>query len=286
MSMIASCVDGTGAYLRLKVAQELYKKTPDRLDADEAHRLDAIVARQMLIEERILASPEAAALAPGAAALSRAVGEIRSRYASDDEFLADMARSGLDAAGLSRSLARDLQVEAVLERVGANVAGVSDTDVELYYLMHRDSFRRPETRSLRHILVTINDALAGSDRASAQARVAAISKRLLKTPKCFGEQAQRYSECPTALSGGKLGTLIRGQLYPELDAVAFELAPGGISPVVESPLGFHLLQCVAVEASCELTLAEVHEKIRERIAKSRRDAAIKGWISQLLRQPA
>ena len=284
--MTLPAISATSAYLRLKVAQQLFQKTPDRLESHEAARIDTLVARQLAIEERVLASPEAAALVLGDTAVGRAVGEIRGRYASDDEFCSDMATQGLDAAGLARAIERELRVEAVLERVSDGQAGVSDTDVELYYLMHRESFRRPEKRCLRHILVTINDALAGSERTSAQARIAAIRRRLGKAPGRFGEQAQMHSECPTALDGGRLGTLGRGQLYPELDAVAFELAPGEISPVVESPLGFHLLQCLDVEASCELPLDAVREAIRERIVRSRRQAAIKGWIAGLFRQAA
>jgi len=51
-------------------------------------------------------------------------------------------------------------------------------------------------------------------------------------------------------------------------------------------LGFHVLQCVAVEASCELPFATVREKIRERITESRRQSVQKAWIAGLFQTSA
>ncbi len=268
-------------YLRLKVAQEMFRKAPASLEPEEEARVREIAMRQMKIEQRILATPEAANVILPESSLNKAVREIRSRYADEPEFVADLERSGLDRLSLARAIERELKVEAVLERIASQNVEVSDTDVELYYLLHRERFHRPENRTLRHILVTINESLAGSDRTSAFARIDEICKRVGKSPKRFGEQALKHSECPTAMNGGQLGTLKRGQLYPELEAVAFDLAPGEVSAVIESPLGFHILQCVAIEAGCELSFATVREKIRERITESRRQSVQKTWIAGL-----
>lgn len=271
-------------YLKLKVAQELFKKPPSVLDAEERVRVEQVARRQLQIEQRILATPEAASVILPPSSLRQAEAEIRGRYASDAEFVADLERSDLDRASLVQAIDRELKVEAVLERVARQAVEVSDTDVELYYLLHRDRFRRPENRTLRHILITINEELPGSDRTAAFARIDEICTRLKKSPKRFGEQALKHSECPTAMNGGQLGTVKRGQLYPELEEVAFALSPGVVSEIVESPLGFHVLQCVAVEASCELPFATVREKIRERIGESRRQSAQKAWIAGLFRK--
>lgn len=274
----------TTPYLRLKVAQELFRKRPCSLEPDERMRVEQIAARQMKIEQRILSTPEAASVILPASSLQQAEAEIRGRYASETEFVEDLERSGLDRPGLRQAIERDLKVEAVLQRIASQAGEVSDTDVELYYLLHRERFHRPENRTLRHILITINDSLPGNDRASAIARINEIHVRLTKSPRRFGEQALKHSECPTAMNGGQLGTLKHGQLFPELETVAFALSPGEVSDVVESPLGFHILQCVAIEASCELPFVAVREKIRERITESRRKSAQKAWIAGLLRK--
>jgi peptidyl-prolyl cis-trans isomerase C len=277
--------DFPSPYLRLKLARELYDKAPDALDEAERKRIAAVAARQQEIEQRILGSAKAALVVLPEASIEACVKDIRDRYPDEPEFEADLARTGLSVATLREAIERDLKVEAVLEQVAAATPAVSETEVEIFYLQHLDRFRKPETRSLRHILVTINDDMPGSTRDAAQAKIEAIRARLAKDVGRFNEQALKHSECPTAMNGGLLGKVPRGKLYPEVEAVAFELAAGELSVVVESELGFHIVLCDAVEHEAQVPLAEVRERVRDHLAGARHAAAQKAWIASLL-QPA
>jgi len=113
-----------------------------------------------------------------------------------------------------------------------------------------------------------------------------LRQRLLKSPERFAEQALKHSECPTAMNGGLLGRMQRGQLYSELETVAFALAVGELSVAVESPLGFHLIYCEAIEAAGQRPLEEVSEKIRTHLRDSRHSALQKSWIARLFRDDA
>lgn len=272
-------------YLTLKLARELYAKAPDALDEAERQRVAKVAKRQQEIEQRILGSANAALVMLPAASIEACVKDIRDRYPDEPEFEADLARVGLDEVELRAAIERDLKVEAVLEQVGAAVTPVSDTEVEIFYLQHRERFTRPETRTLRHILITINDQMPGSERDAARARIEAIRARLIKDGSRFGEQALKHSECPTAMNGGLLGRVPRGKLYPEVEAVAFALVPGELSDIVESPIGFHVVLCDVIEAGGEVPLAEVAERVRDHLLSARCAAAQKAWIAGLL-QPA
>ena len=274
------------SYLRLKLSQELYRKPPSMLEPVERRRVDSVAARQRSIEQRILSSAEAAQVVLPASSLSQALAEVRGRYGSDEEFLADIESSGLDHEGLMSAIERDLKFDAILDGVASRIADVSETDIEIFYLMHRDKFCRPETRTLRHVLVTINESLKGNDRASARRKIDNVRARLLKSPERFAELAMRYSECTTAMNGGLLGVVEKGQLFPELEKAAFALNVDELSRVVESPVGFHVIHCVAVESASEQPLAVVREKIRTHLIESRRRAAQKEWIATLFKQAA
>ena len=274
------------SYLRLKLSQELYRKPPSMLEPVERQRVDSVAARQRSIEQRILSSAEAAQVVLPASSLSQALAEVRGRYGSDEEFLADIESSGLDHEGLMAAIERDLKFDAILDGVASRIADVSETDIEIFYLMHRDKFCRPETRTLRHVLVTINESLKGNDRASARRKIDNVRARLLKSPERFAELAMRYSECTTAMNGGLLGVVEKGQLFPELEKAAFALNVDELSRVVESPVGFHVIHCVAVESASEQPLAAVREKIRTHLIESRRRAAQKEWIATLFKQAA
>ena len=177
-----------------------------------------------------------------------------------------------------------MAVEAVLEKVAARSALVSETEVEIFWFMHQERFRRPETRTLRHILVTINETLPGNERASSRLKIDAIHARLVKAVGRFAEQALKHSECPTAMNGGLLGNVPRGQLYPELDGVAFDLAAGELSPVVESEMGFHVMLCEDIQAEHTARLEETRQTIRDHLQLQRRSLCQKSWINELRRK--
>ena len=273
-----------GSYLVLKLSQALFQKAPGLLAPKERQRVEQVASRQLEIEQRILATPEAAQIHVPEASLNAAVAEIRGRYATRAEYLADLDNAGLDESTLRVAIARDLRFEAVLERVASREAKVSDLDAEIYYFIHREKFRRLENRTLRHILVTINDDLPGSDRVSAWRHIEALQTQLKNTPDRFADLALKHSECPTAMQGGLLGTLRRGQLYPELEPVAFALRLGELSEIVESPMGFHLLYCVAIEDESFVPFSVVREKIRAHLSARRQKAAQRQWIASLFGQ--
>jgi len=272
------------AYLALKAAQKLYGKAPAALAADESERVQNMAQKQFELEARILSAPEARDAMVPPATLKSALQEIRGRYENEDDFADDLASNGLSEAEFAEALERELRVEAILEKVGTLAEQVTSTDVELYYQYHPDQFRRQETRLARHILVTINETIPENTRDAALKRITEIAKRLQKEPARFEEQALKHSECPTAMNGGLLGRVPRGQLYPELETVAFALTEGELSPIVESELGWHLIHCETIESERHSKFDEVRQTIRDHLEQQRRGTCQKSWINALRRQ--
>jgi peptidyl-prolyl cis-trans isomerase C len=275
-------MDSGVAYLALKAAQKLYGKATDALQTTEFERVQKVAQQQHQVEARVLAAPEARDAMVPPSTLAAAMREIRGRYKSEDEFVNDLARSGLDEAGFAKALEREMKVEAIMEKVGTRADAVSEMDVDLYYQYHPEQFRRPETRLVRHILITINDGIAENTREEAGRRIAAIQARVVKEPQRFEEQALKHSECPTSLDGGKLGDLPRGKLFPELDKVLFEMQAGEVSGVIESELGFHILRCDVVSEAGVLNYDLAKPLIRKLLEQKRKRACQQAWLRNLL----
>ncbi len=269
------------AYLVLKTAQGLFGKSPSSLAEEERQRVVRTARKQFSLENKVLSTLEARAVVVPEVTVRDAMDEILNRYPSEEDLVADLAGQGLDPAGYAAALERELKVNAVLDQVGARAVRVSDIDAELYYHYHPEQFQRPETRTARHILITINDDLAENGRADARARIDAIAARLAKDPKRFEEQALKHSECPTALNGGLMGEAKRDQLYPELDAVLFQLEAMELSEVLESPIGFHILRCDAITPAGLIPLRQAKEKVREHLQEKRRQTCIRAWLKSL-----
>ncbi|OYY93940.1 MAG: nitrogen fixation protein NifM [Hydrogenophilales bacterium 28-61-23] len=269
------------AYLELKTAQSLFGKSPAELAEDERAKVRNLADRQMGLEARVLNAPEARDAMVPQVSLQAALEEIRKRYPEEAEFSADLERNGLDTESFLAALERELRVEAILEKVGTRATQVAEIDVDLYYHYHPDQFRRPETRRARHILVTVNPDMPDNTVEAARTRIEAVAARLAKSLKRFDEQALKHSECPTAMQGGVLGDVPRGQLYPELDAALFGMQAGQLSGVLESPLGFHLLLCEAITPERVLSLNQARAPIRDMLEQRRKRICQQAWLKQL-----
>ena len=264
-------------YLELKLSWQLFQKAPETLSEPERNRVVEVAEKQDSIEQRILGSSAAANVVIPAATLTTRIAEIRKRYASDDEFAHDLERNGLNETTLAAAVERDVRVESVLEKVASATPAVSLVDAEIYYRLHPEAFDRPEARRLSHILITFDSS---GERAKVAAQLDTL-RSTLKTAEQFGQAAHQYSQCPTAMEGGKLGIVKRQQLYAELEPDAFALTEGEISAVLESPIGLHIVRCDEIFPSGMLPFAEVSEHIVERLTDKRRRQAQKDWIKAL-----
>jgi len=120
---------------------------------------------------------------------------------------------------------------------------VSRRDVEAFYESIKDSLpeKKPMVK-LSQILIKIQPGEAS--RSEAIDKIHAIQARL-KQGENFIDLAKQLSEDPgTSKRGGDLGFVERGTLFPSFEEAVFKLEPGQISDIVETPIGFHLIQAI------------------------------------------
>ncbi len=178
------------------------------------------------------------------------------------------------AKGLVPSEASPAAEEAGVRQLLATsvLAGqeVSEEEVQAYYASHQEEFSLPERVTLRQVLTpTANEAL--------EAR-----RRLLRNPKDFELVARSLSHGPEASQGGLMGSFARGELPTELEQAAFALPPGGLSEVVKSPLGYHVLRVEAHDPARARPLAECREEVRARLGREKSDRAVHDYVQGLL----
>ena len=268
-------------YALLRAALALFKKTPDELQAAELRQAEVQASNEFKIESRILNAPEAGAVIISDKELQDSYQEIRDRYEDDESFFSDLEKNHLDKDSLHTALYRQCRVNVVLELIGSRAPSVSEVEVGIYYHLHAEQFNRPELREACHIYISINPDYPENTRETAFSRMQEISAKLQKKPYKFAEFALKHSECPTALQGGVLGTVPRGKLYPELDAVLFSIKEGQISEIVESEIGFHLVLCKQIQKAETLSLQKATPKIRQIMNERSRRTCQRAWLASL-----
>ena len=93
--------------------------------------------------------------------------------------------------------------------------------------------------------IVIHPVISKKDRDDVKKRLLDIKKDVLENGALFETKAVLYSEDPgSAVDGGELGMMSRGELVPEFAAAAFQLKKDSISDVVESEFGYHLIQLI------------------------------------------
>lgn len=117
----------------------------------------------------------------------------------------------------------------------------TDEDVQVYYDAHLEEYRKPEEVQARHILIKVAPDADEAAKAAARKQTEEVLAKL-KAGGDFAELAKQHSQDSTAPNGGDLGTFGRGVMTPTFEAAAFALEPGGISEVVETPFGFHIIK--------------------------------------------
>lgn len=83
-----------------------------------------------------------------------------------------------------------------------------------------------------------------AEKDKAKTELEALRNRIIEGED-FAELAQKNSDdFGSARIGGDLGWATRGKFVPEFEAQAYKLEAGEMSPVFESPFGFHVLQMI------------------------------------------
>jgi parvulin-like peptidyl-prolyl isomerase len=159
-------------------------------------------------------------------------------------------------------------VQRLLQEVSR--ATVSDDEIATYYREHPADFHVAETITLRQILVATSN----------EAREAL--RRLLKEPKSFETLARSLSKGPEAAAGGLMGTFMPGQLPSDLEAAAFALPVGGLSGVVQSSLGYHILKVEAREGARDESLDQARARIRALLERQKTDESVRQFVSDLM----
>ena len=268
-------------YTLLRAALSLFKRPPADLETEQLLQVQRQARNEFEIETRVINSTEAASVIVTEQELAQAVAEVRNRFDDDEAFTVALEANNLSLEALQAALARQCKVNAVLERIASRSPKVNEVEIGIFYHSHPEKFHRLEQRQARHILISINPDYPENSRENAYARIHEIADILKRKPHKFSDLALKNSECPTALNGGDLGVLSAGKLYPELDAVLFALKENYISGVVETEMGFHVIQCQKIIPAETISLKKATPNIRRLMQERYRRNCQRTWLASL-----
>jgi peptidyl-prolyl cis-trans isomerase SurA len=179
---------------------------------------------------------------------------IRDQFKTDEEYRAELKNAGFGTPEeYRRTLYTQFYRRALQQRVfpdlqkGAHPRNVSDADVEEAFQKNKEFLKtQPATVTFRQIIVAPKPTAEQKKRARAKADSILIE---IRKGGDFEQIAKRESmDQGSKATGGDLGWNRRGAMVPEFERVMFALNPGQISPVIETPFGYHIIRVDRVQA--------------------------------------
>jgi len=154
-------------------------------------------------------------------------------------------------------------------------------EIRAYYDTHKDEFQREERVFLREISVSTQGK---QDNPTAVAAAEKKAKDLVdraRRGERFAELAQTNSDSPTAKDGGALDPYKKGELAPAIEAAVWDKERGAVTDPIKIPSGLLILRVDEHHKAGLAEFEEVEQEIQNRILDSRRQAALRAYLTKL-----
>lgn len=231
--------------------------------------VDDALMRQFLAKSGIQVPP---------AEVVREMADVEARLKKQSRTLQEFCKE----SGQTEAQVRD-SVLNMLRWTNYVKARIGEADVKRYYDENKESFDQVMVRA-SHILIRVGPGASEVERQAARQKLAALRADILAGKIDFAEAAKKHSQCGSAPNGGDVGFFARKWMQDEAFAkAAFALPIGGVSDIVPTDVGLHLIQTTErkqgkpsdyEKIKDEVRLFYVEELRQELLAKERKTAQI------------
>ncbi len=180
------------------------------------------------------------------------------RHPRAPSFEKTLERSGMSVDALKAMATPRMRLSCYVRRT------LAEKDILRTYETERDSWS--EVRA-RHILIGTRKLKTKEEKEAARKKTEDLRLRAL-SGEDFAKLAKGSSDCPSGKrAGGDLGFFPRyGKMVEPFAAAAFALKKRGISPVVETKFGYHVIQTMEFRPPRDAPLDKVRDKVTEAAA--------------------
>ena len=199
---------------------------------------------------------------------------------SMQDFLKSLAKEGNSMESVKKEIRGQMMRARLLRREVKSKILVSDEEIGEYYNKNRQDYEGKETVRIKQLLLLLPPNTDKNIKAKMKNEALQLHKRVMNG-ESFDLMIVNYSQGPAAAQGGDVGFIGKGTIIPEVEAVAFSLPIGQVSEVIESSVGFHIIQVVDKKGAGLKPIAAVREEIKTKIEDEKLDKKYDEWIASI-----
>ncbi len=186
---------------------------------------------------------------------------VETKIKVTDEGLAEFFEQNKEQFRLSEKISlRYLQFDPA--RYEKEIANYTDEELERYHRRNLDLFETKEQVKAAHILLRVAEDTSDEIRGKRRDLATELLKQL-KEGADFAQLAKTHSDDKgTAKNGGDLGYFGRGIMVASFEAAAFNLQPGQLSEIVETPFGYHIIRVDELSEAGVKPLVDVIDEVK------------------------
>jgi foldase protein PrsA len=204
------------------------------------------------------------------AEVEKRLDELKQQFFQGDEekYRKEIAKQGLTDERVREEIRSRLLSEKIYERVTSTVK-VSQADIKEYYDKNKTQFQQPESREVRHILVT------------KESQATDIYEQLLDGAN-FAALAKKFSQDTASASKGGKYTAVKGQSVAPFDKFVFAADTGDLSRPVKTEFGFHVIEVLSdIKPKSVTPLKEVQASVRDTLLREKQNETMREWVNDL-----
>ena len=263
-------------------ALESFKKSQGltgNLTEDQSRQVREVVLEGLIGSELLHQKAQTIPIEVGGEEIDQTVRQTRESL-GEESFQAELARRSMSESDLRSLVKQNIMVQKLIQDLIMTRVDVTETEIQQFYQEHQAEMKKPERVEASHILVKSNPSDSAEQKAAARRKIEEAERRA-KSGEDFAVLAKEFSDDGTAVNGGKLGNIQRGQTVPSFEDAAFRLNAGEVSEVVESPYGYHVIKVTGHTDPTIATLDEAHDTIAQYLKQKKAQDAIEQMVDTL-----
>ncbi len=253
------------------VARERFGMNMDGMEEDTRTRVLETLIEQKLVKQ----ASEKAGIDVSEKEIDNAIEDVKKQNRiSHEELLSAIRSRGLTYEEYREQIREQIrQVKFITKEIRSKVS-IQPEDIEDYYIQHIDEFRQPASYRIRVIY------FGDTDRKLLKKKIGAVLDGI-ERGEDFSTLASRYSEGPTASSGGDLGYIKEGEMDETIEEVAKGLDIGEISEPFTTHAGTYIIQLVDRREGDAVPLEEVRDEIYDRLFEEAMRTRYRTWLEEM-----